>query len=289
MTVAYSIDPASPSITAINLSRALDRLERKILSTPPDPRLLKSGYERSKTSANLEYARTLLLRLEHSSSGLKPQIRQSRARDSLLAQRALLKRLSDRLHQLDQANDDFADTSSEGEDLLGEDDDDVAVAPPVPATPSSSLPQRNTVSFAAAAQEPPPFTLRNRFAPAPAASTSPLFNPTTEPLSPTAQREAEESTQADLTASLSSMSAQLKAQAVQFGASLEADKDITARAGEGLEKSRAGMDAASRKMGTLRRMSEGKGLWGRMMLYAWIGALWVVAILLVFVGPKLRF
>ncbi len=42
-------------------------------------------------------------------------------------------------------------------------------------------------------------------------------------------------------------------------------------------------------MGLLKRMSEGKGWWGRIMLYAWIGGLWVVAILLVFVGPKLRF
>jgi hypothetical protein len=49
------------------------------------------------------------------------------------------------------------------------------------------------------------------------------------------------------------------------------------------------MEAAGKRMGLLKRMSEGKGWWGRIMLYAWIGGLWVVAILLVFVGPKLRF
>jgi hypothetical protein len=49
------------------------------------------------------------------------------------------------------------------------------------------------------------------------------------------------------------------------------------------------MEAASKRIGMLRRMSEGKGWWGRIMLYAWIFGLWIVAILLVFVGPKLRF
>ena len=42
-------------------------------------------------------------------------------------------------------------------------------------------------------------------------------------------------------------------------------------------------------MGLLTRMSEGEGWLGRMMLYAWIGGLWIVAIALVFVGPKFRF
>jgi hypothetical protein len=49
------------------------------------------------------------------------------------------------------------------------------------------------------------------------------------------------------------------------------------------------MEAAGKRMGMLRRMTEGKGWFGRMMLYAWIAGLWVVAILLVFVGPKFRF
>lgn len=39
----------------------------------------------------------------------------------------------------------------------------------------------------------------------------------------------------------------------------------------------------------LRRMSEGKGWWGRMMIYLWIFGLWVVALGIVFLGPKLRF
>ena len=35
----------------VNLSRALSRLEHKILSSSADPRLKKSSYERTKTSA----------------------------------------------------------------------------------------------------------------------------------------------------------------------------------------------------------------------------------------------
>lgn len=51
MSPATNIDPHSPEITAIDLARVLDRLERKILSTPFEPRLLYSSYERTKTAA----------------------------------------------------------------------------------------------------------------------------------------------------------------------------------------------------------------------------------------------
>ena len=51
MSPALNFDPQSPEITAIDLARALDRLERKILSTPPEPRLLYDSYERTKTAA----------------------------------------------------------------------------------------------------------------------------------------------------------------------------------------------------------------------------------------------
>jgi hypothetical protein len=49
------------------------------------------------------------------------------------------------------------------------------------------------------------------------------------------------------------------------------------------------MDAASRRMGTLRKMTEGKGWFARMKLYGLIFGLWLVAFLIVFVGPKIRF
>jgi hypothetical protein len=58
---------------------------------------------------------------------------------------------------------------------------------------------------------------------------------------------------------------------------------------QGLDKNVDGMEAAGQRMGTLRRMTEGKGFFGRMMLYAYIAGLWVLALVIVFVLPKLRF
>ena len=92
----------------------------------------------------------------------------------------------------------------------------------------------------------------------------------------------------DLTSSLVSMAAQLKASTLAFSSSLDLDNEALARAQEGLDKNESGMGAAKNRMGMLRKMSEGKGWWGRMMLYAWIAGLWIVAILLV-VTIKFRF
>lgn len=95
--------------------------------------------------------------------------------------------------------------------------------------------------------------------------------------------------QMDLTSSMVSLVAQLKASTLAFSSSLDLDNEALARAQEGLEKNESGMQAAGKRMGMLRRMSEGKGWWGRMMLYAWIGGLWIIAILLIALGPKFRF
>lgn len=92
-----------------------------------------------------------------------------------------------------------------------------------------------------------------------------------------------------LTSSLLDIAKQLKASTNQFGALLEADKEVAARAEKGLDKNVSGLEAADRKMGTLRRMTEGKGWFARIRLYVILAAMWVAAFLLVFVGPKLRF
>jgi hypothetical protein len=81
----------------------------------------------------------------------------------------------------------------------------------------------------------------------------------------------------------------LKQQSIQFGQTLEGDKSVVDRALAGLDKNTLNMDAASRKMGTLRRMTEGKGWFARLRLYGTIIGLWVIAVLIVFVGPKIRF
>jgi hypothetical protein len=92
-----------------------------------------------------------------------------------------------------------------------------------------------------------------------------------------------------LTTSLIDMAKQLKQQSIHFGQTLEGDQSVLDRAMSGLDHSSQGMEAAGQKMGTLRRMTEGKGWWDRMKLYAMIFGLWIFAYLFVFFGPKIRF
>lgn len=90
-------------------------------------------------------------------------------------------------------------------------------------------------------------------------------------------------------ASLVSLASALKESNINFSQSLEEEKNILDRAASGLDKNALGMESAERRMGTLRKMTEGQGWWGRIKLYAIIGVLWLACFLLVFVGPKLRF
>ncbi|KAK4690580.1 hypothetical protein P7C71_g6240, partial [Lecanoromycetidae sp. Uapishka_2] len=277
MARTSSLNVSERDVAAIDLGRVLSRLETKILSADADPRLLHSSYERTKTSANLEYARTLLLRLEHSSSSIKLPSRKQAAQTDLFAQRALIKRLTDRLHDLEAQgdDDDLLYGPEDEEDILGE-DDPIAPAPaeePDPLKPPASVTSE------------PQSTLRNRHHPL-QPSTSTADPPPTDQADLLAHNDTES---ANLTSSLLTLAQALKASSTQFSASLATDTETLNRATEGLDKNATGMEAAGKRIGLLKRMSEGKGWWGRIMLYAWIGGLWVVAILLVFVGPKLRF
>ncbi|KAL8969461.1 MAG: hypothetical protein Q9183_001982 [Haloplaca sp. 2 TL-2023] len=274
----------SADYTAINLRRALIRLEQKILISP-DPRLARSRFERTKTSANLEYARTLLLRLEHELSNVKIQSRKQERQKTLLRQRALIKRLTECLHELDNQDSDDCSSESEGEDILGEDVPSETRAPEATSGASPDSPFGPSTSEQTSLE--PSFRNRMNRSNQQKASSG---TSTALPSDPNAQQlESHSTEQLDLTSSMVSLVAQLKSSTLAFSSSLDLDNEALARAQEGLEKNETGLDAAGKRMGTLRKMSEGKGLWGRMMLYAWIGGLWVVAILLVFVGPKFRF
>lgn len=85
------------------------------------------------------------------------------------------------------------------------------------------------------------------------------------------------------------MAGALKASSQRFSSTLDADNQVLSRAGEGMEKTGRGMEVAQGRMGMLRKMTEGKGWWGRMVLYAWVYGLMVGLVLFVFVFPKLRF
>ncbi|KAK3357227.1 hypothetical protein B0T25DRAFT_538596 [Lasiosphaeria hispida] len=81
----------------------------------------------------------------------------------------------------------------------------------------------------------------------------------------------------------------LKASSHAFSATLDEDKEVVDRAGQGMHRTGEGMEAVTRRMGMLQRMTEGEGWWGRMRLYAQVYGLMVVLVLVVFVLPKLRF
>ncbi|CAG9996502.1 unnamed protein product [Clonostachys byssicola] len=85
------------------------------------------------------------------------------------------------------------------------------------------------------------------------------------------------------------MAQAMKNQQKNIAASLESEKDVLTRATEGMERTGRGMDIAKGRMGALQKMSEGKGWWGRMMLFAWVYGLMIGLLVLVFVLPKLRF
>lgn len=111
--------------------------------------------------------------------------------------------------------------------------------------------------------------------------------------SPTATTEAildhQRAEQDLLSESILKLASDLKVSSQAFSVSLEEDKEVVGRAGEGMSKTGEGMDAVTRRMGTLQKMTEGEGWLGRMMLYAQVYGLMVALVLVVFVLPKLRF
>lgn len=93
------------------------------------------------------------------------------------------------------------------------------------------------------------------------------------------------------------MAGALKSSSQRFSSTLEADKEVVGRAGEGMDKTERGMEAARAKMSTLKRGSGGfeimgLGVFGKVyfyFLYACVGVLMLMCFALVFLGPKLRF
>jgi hypothetical protein len=85
------------------------------------------------------------------------------------------------------------------------------------------------------------------------------------------------------------MAQQLKASSHSFANTLASDSAVLDSAVAGMDRNELGLEAASRRMGHLRSMTEGKGWLGRMIMYAYIAGLAVLALVIVFVLPKLRF
>ncbi|KAI0870255.1 hypothetical protein GGS24DRAFT_114177 [Hypoxylon argillaceum] len=373
-------EPVTPRRSVSNpdsltdLSRLLDRLQQSILHADAERerRLRASEHERNKAGINLEYARTLLTKLEQDALAIKIHARRQEMQANLNQKRGLYEQLTERLRELEDISiDSDEDDSDEGEDLLGniiptpsqssdsrssehirdelrgvqdegDDDDDndeyedeyegESTVLPEPTTttrpqPTSTEPPSQptaptmaTSSTSSHSHSRPPEpqatgtttspTLRPRGSAAAtqhapttdtATTTSALRSQllgaaatsSTTAATTTATAEAildhHRAEQDKLTESMVSMAKALKASTHAFSSALREDQEVLDSAGKGLDRNERGLEGVAGRMGNLRRLTEGKGWWGRMLLYAWIAGLAVFAVLLVFVLPKLRF
>ncbi|KAK2006955.1 synaptobrevin [Colletotrichum eremochloae] len=341
---------------AAELNQLLRRLDQTILNADQgrERRLRASEFERARLNSNLDYARSLLTRVEQEAMHIKLLSRRQDMQADLNRKRELLERLVDRMHDLEQLHEEEDDNSSGSEDILadiiptpsesmdsrstdiptdntGDQDQDKDEEPEIPHLPlpvsapptePSQPPPAATVSEA---EQPPSHKTPQRMAElgttttqslrsrgptrpdSPSATTTAtaraaLFasrrsntnkSVASAPASSTATAEAildhQRAEQDALSESILKMASALKASSQKFSDTLEQDKNVVSRAADGMDKTERSMEAASRRMGTLRKMTEGKGWWGRMILYAWVYGLMVGLILIVFVMPKLRF
>ncbi|KAL3428226.1 Protein transport protein use1 [Phlyctema vagabunda] len=296
LPMATGVEPTSDP-TGINLTRLIARLREKLI-TPDEVTeslLRRSRSEREQVAEIVTYARSLLTRLEQDAQEIKVQTRKQEVQADLIKKRQLVERFGERIEELNEAGQfPEADVdSSDGEDLLGEDtppetDDqassthDYDTGDPILQSPN---PELIAAAIAASPSAEEASGLRARFPGSQTAAADTGISTATAEALLTHNRTEQEA----LTSSLLSMAAQLKAQSHAFAASLEDEKGILDATNETLDKNESGMEAAQKRMGYLRTMTEGKGWWGRMLMYAWIAGLMVIAILIVFVLPKLRF
>lgn len=300
MTTRTRSSTEFPDPKSINLDRILLRLEHVVL-VEPSPQLRRSNYERARVSANIEHARTLLLELEHSASSIPSKSKKAALQKDFQQKRETIKQLNKRIDELNQLDDTESGASTDSDEE--HEGQYPSYAPRVKANAGRDVTvseEQGNQALQGAAQNLASELRRRGQAGAvqgaQAASGNALFpsksTTTTSDLSQ-AQTEAllshDRGEQDSLTTSLLEMAKLLKQQSIQFSSTLEGDKNIVDRALSGLDKNTLNMDAASKRMSTLRRMTEGKGWWDRVKLYCMIAGLWLIAFLIVFVGPKIRF
>ncbi|RYP31150.1 hypothetical protein DL767_005903 [Monosporascus sp. MG133] len=343
---------ASNPDSLADLNRLLARLQQSILHADAERerRLRTSEYERNKVGTNLDYARTLLTKLEQDALAIKIHARRQEAQADLNRKRDVFEQLTERLRELEDLSIDTDNDSSEGEDLLGgrtiqtpsgsldsrsaddapegrredgweggereaankwtvvaehstrsdaarrsidpsiQTQSPTSRIPPEPQAAETTTTSQNLRTRAAASASQPAATT----ATGTASARRELFGDRKAPATTTtATTEAildhHRAEQDRLTESLVRMATALKQSSRAFATSLEDERTVLDAAGQGLARGETGLEAATRRMGALRRMSEGRGWWGRMLLYAWIFGLAVLAVLIVFVLPKLRF
>ncbi len=298
--------PSPPSTGNTELTPLQRQVQAELWSPLP--------YHRTKWLHNVEGARTILLQLERKAQGIRVQRAKYEAVKDLAEKRATIKRLRNRIEEIGR---EVERTSTDEYKPPYEDDDSETIFDFLQKQTRSrglSHPEENQVEDALLLEGKPvgqmeaehaivdgkngkgtkedlfgPSSLRRRVKgqndTAEPGQTSGFSNlPATERALLNTSRVHE-----DITSSLVNMAAQLKQEQRKLQFNLEQDKGILGRAMEGLDVSLSGMEAASKNMKFLTRMSEEEGWFGRLKLYGMILGMWVVAFLLVFVCPKLRF
>jgi len=299
-----------PSQT-VTLNRLLQRLDHTLLSPDADPKLRYSQYERNRVGVNVENARTLLLSLEKQSASVRSQLSQKQQiQADLQRKRELVKQLNAKLEELNRLGEEEEDVDSDSDEGDEAEESNTSTTQQPSYAPArldadngleASVETREMLRAAASeVQQGAQQEMRSRKPVSAADNRSAASTTAREELfagrkqhpdleTTEALMSHNRSEQDALTNGLLGLARALKESTVNFGASLEQEKDVMKRAESSLEKSSLGMEAAGAKMGTLRRMSEGQGWWGRIKLYGCIFALWVFLFLVVFLGPKLRF
>ncbi|KAI9662076.1 MAG: hypothetical protein M1829_006215 [Trizodia sp. TS-e1964] len=272
------LPPSPPNQDSVNLSRLISRLTRILLSPdPPASISLSSAQDIAKISTYLDDARNLLSSVEKSALQEKGggQTRQLAEAD-LTEKKEVLERLAARVKVLEmEVAFDAWDVETEEKTAGAEN-----------GTGNHAEEQRLLASDSRAETQadisilPPASTplLRQR-----------LLPPTSTSSTSATTLESQSDTQALLTTSILSLTSSLKASSQSLSANLALDADALAAAANGLDGSGAALADAGKRMGLVRRAAEGRGLFGRALLYAYIAALVVAIILLVGVVPKLRF
>ena len=277
------------------------------------------------TTQNVEYARSLLLRLEHEIAGVKVHSRKQLLQTNLQQKRDTIKKLNKRLRELDRLD------TSDGEDEDGDNDEDEndsveennsnhhnGFGPARTASGGIEYQENETNRSAQNAAGNLSNILRSRKGqqvPQDTAvasgnsanlnnanpltttqasttslfSTAPSAHSNVDPTLATTEKVLSHNRAEEevLTQSLLSMAQALKSSARQFQSTLETDKEVLGKATEGLDTNAQGMDKAGQRMGQLRRRTSGWAWWRHISLYVWIAGLWV-ALVMVFMLPKLR-
>lgn len=309
-----TVTMATTSTQQIPLTRLLTHLESTLSNTSSSN--INTPAHRARIAANLEHARALHLQSEKSvaTNNRIPAQRQG-ALEELNRQREWIRKLEGRLRELGEAGEeDDSDESDEekGEDLLrlyaparnaigGAGLDVGGESQETQEDESSRSQQQQTQTQTQSSQQElrarKGLSAKDNHSAASTSARESLFanrpqqqETSSADISKTETLMSHNRTEQEaLTTGLLGLASALKQSSINFSSSLEAERDVMKRAEGGLDKSAQGMEAAGKKMGTLRRMSEGQGWWGRIKLYAFIFGLWVACFLLVFIGPKLRF